>query len=349
LGGGLVFGFSLSDSTILPVLAAADSAPNPSPGRLDSWLRIGADGSVRVFTGKVDIGMGVQTALAQVVAEELDVPFDRVHLIMGDTASTPDQGGVGGSTSISAGARPLRNAAASARYLLLQLAAAKLGVPAEQLQVRNGVVSAPDDASKSISYGALAGAADLNQALRVSGGGFAINVEGSGKPKDPAAYTVVGKPVPRIDLAPKILGRAEYSTDVRVPGMLHGRVIRPESAGASPVHVNETAAKAIPGYMRAVVKGSFVGVVAATEWAAVRAASAVKVTWSASPARFPRTCTHTCALRLPRPAATCSSRAIRLPHSQARRERFRPVTNGPSRPTPRWDRAALSPTFTPMV
>jgi nicotinate dehydrogenase subunit B len=287
LGGGLVIGFSLSDSGILPQLEAAETAPNPAPGRLDSWLRIGADESVHVFTGKVDIGMGVQTALAQVVAEELDVPFERVRLVMGDTASTPDQGGVGGSTSISAGAKPLRNAAASARYLLLQLASAKLGAPAEQLQVRNGVVSVTGESAKSISYGALAGAGDLNEALRVSGGGFAINVEGKGKPKDPAAYTIVGKPVPRVDLPPKILGRAEYSTDVRVPGMLHGRVIRPDGAGASPVRVDESAAKAIPGYVRTVVKGNFVGVVAATEWAAIRAAAAVKVSWSAPAAAFP--------------------------------------------------------------
>jgi CO/xanthine dehydrogenase Mo-binding subunit len=287
LGGGLVIGFSLGDSAVVPQLMAAETAPNPAPGRLDSWLRIGKDESVHVFTGKVDIGMGVQTALAQVVAEELDVPFERVRLVMGDTASTPDQGGVGGSTSISAGAKPLRNAAASARFLLLGLASAKLGVPADRLQVRNGLVSALGEPAKNVSYGALASAADLNDALRVSGGGFAINVEGKGKPKDPAAYTIVGKSVPRVDLAPKILGRAEYSTDVRVPGMLHGRVIRPDGGGALPERVDETAAKAIPGYVRTVVKGSFVGVVAQTEWAAIRAASAVKVQWSAPAAAFP--------------------------------------------------------------
>jgi len=286
-GGGLLIGFSLSDSRVVPELMAAETSANPAPGRLDAWLRVGTDGNIRVFTGKVDIGMGVQTALGQIVADELDVAFDRVQLVMGDTAETPDQGGVGGSTSISAGAKPLRNAAASARLLLLQLASAKLGAPPEQLQVKRGVVSVKGDASKSISYAALAGGTDLNEALRVSGGGFALNVEGSGKPKDPASYTIVGQSVPRIDLAPKILGRATYSTDIRVPGMLHGRVIRPAGGGATLMGIDESSVKQIPGYVKTVVKGNFVGVVAENEWAAVRAAKELNVHWSAPSAAFP--------------------------------------------------------------
>jgi nicotinate dehydrogenase subunit B len=287
-GGGLLIGFSLTSSSVLPQLAAA----TPAPSRLDAWLRIGADGTVRVFTGKVDIGMGVQTALAQVVAEELDVAPASVHLIMGDTSATPDQGGVGGSTSISAGARPLRNAAATARLLLLQLASVKLGAPVDRLQVKNGMVSRKDGAPGSlsdagVSYGDLAGAQDLNDTLRVSGGGFAINVEGSGKPKDPASYTIVGQSLPRVDLAPKILGRAVYSTDVRIPGMLHGRVIRPAGAGAALESVDESAVKAIPGYVRTVVKGNFVGVLAENEWAAIRAAKELKVAWGSPAAAFP--------------------------------------------------------------
>ena len=285
--GGLLIGFSFADSAILPQLVAADGAPTPQPGRLDAWLRIGKDESVRVSTGKVDIGMGVQTALIQVVAEELDVLPARIQLTMGDTATTPDQGGVGGSTSISAGAKPLRNAAATARFLLLQLASGRLGAPPDELQVKDGMVSVKGGSAKPISYGALAGAAELNDALRVSGGGFALNVEGKGKAKDPSAYTIVGQSVPRIDLPPKILGRAVYSTDIRVPGMLHGRVIRPAGAGATVASVDETSVKAIPGYLRTVVKGNFVGVVAANEWAAIRAARELKVNWSAPAASFP--------------------------------------------------------------
>ena len=286
-GGGLLIGFSLADSGVLPQLVAAETSANPAPGRLDAWLRVGTDGSIHVFTGKVDIGMGVQTALGQIVADELDVPFDRVHLVMGDTAETPDQGGVGGSTSISAGAKPLRNAAATARLMLLQLGSAKLGASPDQLQVKDGVVSVKDDASKSVSYAALAGGTDFNEALRVSGGGFGLNVEGRGKPKNPASYTIVGQSVPRIDLAPKILGHAKYCVDVRVPGMLHGRVIRPSGAGAQLMGVDESSVKHISGYLKTVTKGNFVGIVAENEWAAVRAAKELKVNWTAPAAAFP--------------------------------------------------------------
>ena len=266
IGSGLLIGFSLSDSATAPQLMAADTAPNPSPARLDAWLRIGVDDHVRVFTGKVDIGMGVQTALMQIVAEELDVPVSRIELIMGDTAATPDQGGVGGSTSISAGGKPLRNAAAAARHALLQLASNKLGAPAAQLDVHDGIVSVRGDASQKISYGALVEGHELGEALRVSGNGFSLNVEGSAKPKDPSTYTVVGKSVPRVDLPPKLFGRAIYSTDVRVPGMLHGRVIRPAGAGSTLAGVDDRAAKKIPGYVKTVTKGNFVGVVAENEW-----------------------------------------------------------------------------------
>jgi nicotinate dehydrogenase subunit B len=288
--GGLLIGFSLADSAIVPRLLAAaspESVATPSPSRLDAWLRIGKDGIVHVFTGKPEIGMGVETAYAQIVAEELDVSIDRVDFVLGDTAQTANQGGVGGSTSIMMGAKPLRNAAANARYLLAQLASRRLGAPPEQLQVKDGIVSVIGDVSKKISYADLASGGDLNDALKVSGEGFALNVEGAGKPKDPSTYTIVGKSAPRVDLPPKILGKYKYVTDVRVEGMLHGRVIRPSGVGATLVSVDENSAKAIPGYVKAVVKGNFVGVVAENEWAAVQAAKAVKVTWTAPKQAFP--------------------------------------------------------------
>jgi nicotinate dehydrogenase subunit B len=288
--GGLLIGFSLADSAVLPrVWAAAspETIASPSPSRLDSWLRIDKEGIVHVFTGKPEIGMGVGTAYAQIVAEELDVPLDRVVLVMGDTASTTNQGGVGGSTSIMLGAKPLRNAAANARYLLTQLASRRLGVPADDLEVIDGVVRVKGNATKSVSYAELASAGDLNDALKVSGEGFGLNVEGPGKPKDPSTYTIVGKPAPRVDLAPKILGHFKYVTDVRVPGMLHGRVIRPSGVGATFVSVDESSAKAIPGFVKTVVKGNFVGVVAENEWAAIQAAKALKVKWTAPKQAFP--------------------------------------------------------------
>ncbi|MDE3154431.1 MAG: xanthine dehydrogenase family protein molybdopterin-binding subunit [Acidobacteriota bacterium] len=293
--GGLLVGFSLLDASIVPQAfagtaaagAAASGAASPSPAALDAWLHIDTSGRVHVSTGKVEIGMGVETALAQIVAEELDVPVGHVLFVMGDTSRTPDQGGVGGSTSISNGARPLRNAAASARALLLQAASRQLGVPADALEVRDGIVRVRGRAHAQVSYGALTGGDALQETLKVSGAGFSLNVQGMGTPKDPSAYRIVGQPVPRVDLAPKVLGRFRYITDVRVPGMLHGRVIRPAGVGAHVVGIDETAAKAIAGYVRAVVKGDFVGVVADTEWAAIRAARALTVTWSAPAAPFP--------------------------------------------------------------
>jgi nicotinate dehydrogenase subunit B len=290
--GGLLIGFSLADSAIVPQLLSAAVPPQavsttPSPARLDAWLRIEKDETIRVFTGKAEIGMGVETAYSQIVAEELDVAPARVLFVMGDTAETADQGGVGGSTSVAQGAKPLRNASATARFLLLQLAATRLGVPADQLEVKDGIVSVKGDPSKHISYGELAGGADLNDALNVSGAGFGLNVQGAGKPKDPASYTVVGTSLPRVDMPAKILGHFTYITDVRVPGMLHGRVIRPAGVGATPATVDEKSLQGIPGVVKVVVKGNFVGVVAENEWSAIRAAKALKIAWSAPVQAFP--------------------------------------------------------------
>lgn len=288
--GGLLIGFSFSGSVIVPRVLEADTSAGfatPSPNRLDAWLRIGKDGVVHVFTGKPEIGMGVMTAYAQIVAEELDVPVDRVEFVLGDTAQTANQGGVGGSTSIMMGAKPLRNAAANARYLLMQLASVHFGMPPEHLQVHNGIVSVTADASKIASYGDLASTGDLNDVLKVSGDGFALNVQGPGQLKNPSSYTIVGTSTPRLDLPPKILGKYKYVTDVRVAGMLHGRVIRPASVGASLISIDESSVRRIAGFVKTVVKQEFVGVVAENEWAAIQAAQALRVSWSDPQQVFP--------------------------------------------------------------
>ncbi len=286
--GGLLVGFSLLDAEVAPRLLAqgAASAAAIAPTRLDSWLHIDPGGAVRVFTGKVEIGMGVETALAQIVAEELDLSPDRVSFVMGDTSRTVDQGGVGGSTSISQGARPLRNVAAAARAALLRLASDRLGSPVGSFQVRNGVVSVTSDPSKRATYGDLAAGVPLNDTLKVTGQGFGLNAVGSAPPKDPAHYTVVGASIRRKDISPKVFGQYKFVTDVRVPNMLHGRVIRPAGIGATFVRADDQAARGIAGFVKTVVKGNFVGVVAETEWAAVRAAKAVKVTWTPASDRF---------------------------------------------------------------
>jgi nicotinate dehydrogenase subunit B len=281
--GGLLVGFSLLGSN-LGSAAGVETVGAVSPGKLDAWLRISPDGMVQVLTGKVDIGMGVGTALKQIIAEELDIQPAKITFIMGDTAETPDQGGVGGSTSISAGARPLRNAAATARLLLVQSASAKLGVPVEQLEVVDGVVRVIGDPSKKASYGELAGG--LNGDLKVSGSGFGLNVEGAGKPKDPSTYKVVGQSVPREDLKLKIMGQSHYAGDVRVPGMVHGRVIRPATAGATLVSADQTV-PLVKGHIKTVVDRNFVGVVAEHEWQAIQAAKALKVQWSEPASALP--------------------------------------------------------------
>ncbi len=290
--GGLVIGFSMLDASVAPRLLAQGpaSVASPSPKKLESWLHVHPDGGVQVFTGKLEIGMGVDTALTQIVAEELDLSPGRVKFVLGDTSTTADQGGVGGSTSVSLGSRPLRNVAATARATLVQLASQRLGVPAGGLEVRDGVVSVKGDTTKRVTYGELASTnldAAAGDVLKVSGAGFALNVEGSARPKDPSTYTVVGTSVPRIDMAPKILGTYHYVTDVRVPGMLHGRVVRPAGVGATVVSVDESAAKAVAGHVKTVVEKNFVGVVCQTEWAAVKCAKALKVTWSAPLEAFP--------------------------------------------------------------
>ena len=278
--GGLFLGFSFTGSAAVELLTAApESAAVPPPNRLDSWIRIDASGTVTVFADKVDIGTGIETALGQIVAEELDIPLSRVYFVMGDTARTPDQGGTGGSLGIMLGAPPLRNVAATARFLLVQRAAVLLSVPAAHLVVKDGVVSVASDPSNKVSYGVLAASEPLNDELKVTGAGASTAVQGKGTPKLPAAYSLVGTSQLRVDLPAKLFGTFKWVTDVRVEGMLHARAIRPSGVATDLVGVDDAAAKRIPGFVKTVVKGNFVAVVAQSEWAAVRASRAIRATW----------------------------------------------------------------------
>lgn len=286
--GGLLVGFTMAGTLVevlhgqpAPQVPPAGPAPvGPPLARIDSWLRIAPDGVVTVCTGKVEVGMGVNVALAQIVAEELSVPVNRVTMIMGDTSGTPDQGGVGSSNSIASGGAALRNVAATVRGLLLRVAARRLETPIEQLSLQNGIVSVKAMPARSVSYGELVREAGLGEELKVSGSGFTLNVQGSGTPKSPADYSIVGTSVRRTDVAEKMFGTFKYVVDVRVPDMLHGRVIRPPGAGAQVVSVDDAAAKRVAGFVQTVVKGNFVGVVATSEWGAVKAARAMTVNWS---------------------------------------------------------------------
>ncbi len=259
----------------------------PVPEEPDSWVAILPDGRVSAFFGKMDMGQGLDVAVAQIVAEELDVPVERVAVVIGDTATSCNQGGGSNSSGCWQGAKPLRNAAAEARRILVERAAQRLGVPADRLTVSDGVVSAADDSTKRVSYGELIGGQHFNAKVTWNKQvGNAMDVKGKATPKSPSEYKVVGESLPRRDVAGKVFGTSDFVTEVSLPGMLHARVIRPPRAGCTPVSVDERSIRSIPG-ARVVREKNFLAVVAPREWDAVRAARMLKVEWSESKNPFP--------------------------------------------------------------
>jgi len=259
------------------------------PSVLDSWLAVKGDGTITIATGKVDIGTGIETALGQIAAEELDVPFDRVKVLMGDTHRTVDQGRTAGSQSVARAGPQLRQAAAAGRLELLRLASARLGAPVEKLMVSDGVVSVVGDASKRVTYGELIGGKQFNVRIKAEGIQGAMVVAPDVKAKTYQDYKVVGKPIKRVDIPAKVTGEFTYTPDVRTPGMLHGRVVRPRNVISGPPVVEESSVSHIAGLVKVVKEGSFVGVVAKTEWAAIQAAKALKVTWPTPVHKLPAT------------------------------------------------------------
>jgi CO/xanthine dehydrogenase Mo-binding subunit len=257
------------------------------PDQLASFIAVNADGTVSAFFGKMDMGQGLFVAIGQMVAEELDVPFKAVKVIMGDTATSVNQGGASGSTGIQLGGKQMRMAAAEARRVLVDMAAAKLGLAADALTVSDGVVHAKDDASKRASYAELIGGNYFNVQLDWNKEwGNTLYAPGKAKPKDAKDHKIVGQPIAREDIAPKVYAQEDFCTDVRRPGMVHGRMIRPAVAGSVPVKVDESSIKDIPG-ARVVWEKGFLGIVADKEWDAVRAADKLKVEWSDVKAPFP--------------------------------------------------------------
>ncbi len=268
--GALIVGFSLAGPMSAARGQTAGAGGKPvALDEVDSFLAIVPDGTVNVYTGKVDLGTGTRTALRQIAAEELDVPFERINLVEGDTALTPDQGPTWGSLTIQVGGVQIRQAAATARKALVEMASKRLGAPASDLEVKYGVVRAKADPTRSASYSELIGDQE-----------FHLKVDKSARVKDPASYTIVGKPVPRVDIPAKVTGEWTYMQDVRVPGMLHGRVVRPPALGAQLSSVDESSVSGIKGLVKVVRIGNFLAVVAETEWAAIKAAEGLKATWS---------------------------------------------------------------------
>lgn len=234
---------------------------------VDGFLAIHADGTVTLFSGKVDLGTGARAALRQMAAEELDVPLERIIMIEGDTALTPDQGATAGSYGVARGGMQIRRAAATARQALLDRAAQRLGRPVSDLEVIDGVIR-PTGGGASVTYAELVGDRRLN-----------LPVNENTPLKNPGKFRVIGTPARRYDVPAKVTGRHGFVHDLSVPGMLHGRAIRPPAIGASLVSVDESSVGAIPG-VRVIRIGSFLGVCAEREWDAVRAARQLKATWS---------------------------------------------------------------------
>lgn len=265
------------------------SAVKPAfePKQLDTWLQIGADGRVTVFYGKMDMGQGADVAIAQIVAEDLDCKFSDVVVVMGDSASTINQGGASSSNGVQNGGAALRNAAAEARRVLVEHAAKMWGVPADKVTASDGVISVAGDASKSVTYADLVGGNYFNVELKWNGQiGNGLTLSSPAKTKPVSQYKIVGTSPKRFDIPGKVYGTMDYVGDVRLPGMVHARMVLPPVAGASPVKIDSSSLKGIPG-ARVVHEKDFVAVVADREWDAIRLAETLKVTWSNAKPNFP--------------------------------------------------------------
>ena len=279
--GALVIAVTLGGATEV-VAQGAMGATNGAlhPTNLDSWLSIARDGKVTLFFGKIDGGQGTDLAMGQIVAEELDVPMSSINVVQGDTALTVNQGGASGSTGVRFAGAAFRQAGAEARRVLVNRAAERLGVPAERLSVTDGVVSVVGDPAKKISYAEIIDGKGFQSKIGWNDEyGNPLALTSPAKPKSYEQYKVVGTPQKRLDVAGKVFGTAPWTGDIRVDGMVHGRMIRPPVAGASVVSVDESSIAHIPG-AQVLRKGDFIGVIAPKEWNAIKAAQALRVTWS---------------------------------------------------------------------
>ena len=271
-GGALIVSFSLSDA-----FAQDHAGPPKPPGSLatspylDAWIRIDADG-ITVFTGKAELGQGFKTAFQQIAAEELDAPFASLKVITADTLRTADEGYTSGSQSTQYSGTAIQNAAAQVRELLVMEAARRLNLPAENLRTESGAVIAPD--GQRLGYGEL-----------VADNMLHVQAEPKSKLKNPSTYTVMGQPVPRVDIPAKVTGGAAYVQDMRLPGMVHARIVRPPSYDAQLMECDTSAVEKLPGFVKVVRNGNFLAVVAKKEFQAIKAMRALsKATkWSEKP------------------------------------------------------------------
>ncbi len=270
--GALVLSFSMdrafAQSPGLPAPAAGHDAPGELPAsmkvtpKLDAWIRVDADNRITVYTGKAELGQGIRTALIQVAAEELDVPFGTIHLVTPDTALTPNEGYTAGSHSVQDSGAAIRHAAAQVRDILIGQAAARLNLPADQLRTQAGAVIAPD--GQKISYGDLV-ATDL----------LHMDAQPGVHLKPAAQFTEMGTPRQRVDIPGKVTGAASYVQDMRPDGMLHARMVRPPSPAAKLTAVDTATVEKMPGVVKVVRNGNVLAVLAKKEFQAIKAMRAL--------------------------------------------------------------------------
>ena len=283
--GFLVVGLSVAGVSGEIPLVAQGAGPYPDVDfrQLDSWIVIREDNTATFFVGKTDLGQGTGTAFRQIMADELDMPYDKTSCVMGNTDVTVDQGGSGGSDALQTDGYPMRRVAAEARRVLLELASARLGVPVAQLVVTDSVVSVASDPARKVTYGELIGGKRFNVTLT----GNNINAtSGTAKLKDVQQFKIVGTSPQRYDIPPKVDGSLKWAVDAKVPGMVHARNVKPPVAGAKLVSIDESSVKGVPGLIKVVSKGNYVAVVCEREEQAIQAARQIKVNWQ-KPATAP--------------------------------------------------------------
>jgi nicotinate dehydrogenase subunit B len=278
-GGALLIGFSWrlpSPAEGLDAVGFISGPDQPDPDRLDTWLAIHADNTATIFMGFVELGQGASTALLQIAAEELDLEMSQVKSVRVETHSAPNQGGTVAGSAVMRGGPRIRAAAAEARLTLLTLASKKLNIAVDRLTVSSGIVSVVDNPKRSVSYGQLIG-----------GRSFGVAFTGKAPLKKPSEYKIVGKNFQRNDIPDKVSGKYVHAQHVRLPGMLHGRVVRPRGqgaygSGAAVLAIDATSIQNISG-AQVVRRRDFIGVVAPREWDAIRAAEQLKVKWDSTP------------------------------------------------------------------
>jgi CO/xanthine dehydrogenase Mo-binding subunit len=274
-----------TDGFALAAHQPAGPGPYPDPDfrQLDSWIVIRQDNTATFYVGKTDLGQGTGTAFRQIMADELDFPYDKTSVVMGSTDVTVDQGGSGGSDALQTDGWPMRRVAAEARRVLLDMAAARFGVSVGQLTVRDGVVSVADDASRQVSYGDLIGNRKFNVTLT---GKNTDTTTGQARLKTVQDLRLVGQSPQRYDIPAKVDGSLKWAVDVKLPGMLHARNVKPPVAGAQLVSIDESSVRAVPGFVKVVSRGNYVAVVCEREEQAIRAARQLKANWQ-KPATAP--------------------------------------------------------------